>query len=259
MGPPKTQGTHPVLMPSAQWCPQLHATKDPILAVKKEVQQVKAVQAVHAGGHGCEVAQSGPATAPPTSDREHAWAQAHVWETMGKCSSMHVTTCGPVWGGGGHGGTQAWGAVWACNTQVCAHRAMCWHLCVSRCGHSSQSLAPTRRESTGCGGSTISFHQLKLPGPLLSLPTPAQEELHSQGFPAGTQLAQPHSALQEQGQDEHPDLRAGSALWSSPIPCVTAAEDQVNHFEWQAEGEETAATSQPRGGGSALLHHPSTA
>lgn len=37
--------------------------------------------------------------------------------------------------------------------------------------------------------------------------------------------------------------------------CVTAPEDQVNHFGWQAEGEETAATKQPQGGDSALLCH----
>lgn len=46
---------------------------------------------------------------------------------------------------------------------------------------------------------------------------------------------------------------------SSPIQpcpmCMTTLEDQVNHFGWQMEGEETAATGQPQGGDSALLCH----
>lgn len=54
---PPSQGTHPVLVPSAWRRPQLHTAEDPILAVKEEVQQV---EAVHARGHGCKVAESGP-------------------------------------------------------------------------------------------------------------------------------------------------------------------------------------------------------
>lgn len=224
---PRSWGTHPVPVPGARCCPQLHATEDPVLAVKQQVQQVQAVQAAHAGGHGCEVTKSGP----QPCDHPAACPQGHPEWPEGACLGL--------WGVNPHAREHACRAghtrVQGCVFVQPQDHAVCEHV-------GTAGTAPRGREST-CRAPTASFQLLKLLNPLFFPP----REPHSSRLPSAP--SSPTSCPQAPGQDARPE--PGQVPRPALSLRVAAPKGWVNHFGWQVEGEETAAT-QPRGGDTAL-------
>lgn len=194
--------------------------------------------------------------------------------TTRRCTYTRVTACGHMDActagcACGHAGTRVCRAVGLRNhvtkqhTHVCPRRHGRENMYVSTCGHIWQSptcMHAGGRAQAGGGSGTwqwtppASYQQLRVPNPLFF----PQENCTARGSPQA-----PHHALQVQEKDEHPAPRVSWVIsLVQPCPmCVTPQEDQVNHFGWQVEGEETAATGWPRGGDSAplCLCHPGTA
>lgn len=64
---------HPVLGPGSRRRPQLHPAQDPVLVVEEEIQQLQALEAARAGGHGCGVAGSLPGPGPVVPPTATPW------------------------------------------------------------------------------------------------------------------------------------------------------------------------------------------